>query len=118
MLAWLPLIGPIIDGVVSIFTKFKDTQLGMRTAEVEEAKVSAQIIETNSRSIGLRIMVDMVCLPVVIWTMLVGWDTIVAKHWPDLMFHTANYPASVSYLPYAVLMFLLGNIGINTWNRK
>lgn len=118
MLSWIPLIGPIIQGIVSIFTKVEDTKLGMRTAEVDEAKVSAQIIQTNSTNIGLRIITDMICAPVAVWTMLIGWDTIVAKHWPYLMWHTADYPPSVSYLPYAVLMFLLGNIGINSWNRR
>lgn len=118
MLSWIPLIGPIIQGLVSIFTKVEDTKLGMRTDEVTEAKVSAQIIQTNSTSIGLRIITDMICFPVAVWTMLISWDTIVAKSYPSLMWHTANYPASVSYLPYAVLMFLLGNIGINTWNRQ
>lgn len=118
MLSWIPLIGPIIQGIVSIFTKVEDTKLGMRADEVTEAKVSAQIIQTNSTNIGLRIITDMICAPVAIWTMLISWDTIVAKHYPELMWHTANYPPSVSYLPYAVLMFLLGNIGINTWNRR
>lgn len=118
MLSWIPLVGPIIDGIVSIFSKFKDTQLGMRTAEVQEAQVSAQIIQTNSSNIGLRIIIDMICFPVAAWTMFISWDTIVAKRFPELMWHTANYPTSVSYLPYAVLTFLLGNIGINMWNRK
>lgn len=119
MLSWIPLIGPIIQGIVSIYTSFKDKQVAFRTADVEESKVSAQIIQTNSANLGLRILTDMICLPVAVWSMLIGWDTIVAENsWKVYMWHVANYPPSVGYLPYAVLMFLLGNIGINAWNRK
>lgn len=120
MLSWIPLIGPIIQGLVSIYTSFTDKQVAFRTAEVDEAKVSAQIIQTNSANIGLRIMVDMICLPVAVWVMLISWDTIVAQtSWKVYMWHVASFDkTSIPYLPYAVLTFLLGNIGINMWNRK
>ena len=122
LLGWLPVIGPIISGVTSLISKYFDTKAAMyateRTADVEESKISAQIIQITNDDIALRVMRDLVCLPVVIWSMFVGWDTIVANHWHWLMWHTANYPVSVGYLPYAVLVFLLGNIGLNMWNRK
>lgn len=126
MLGWIPLIGPILQGlfntVSTIYSKFKDTQLGMREQEVAEAKVSAQIIHDTNDDIVLRILRDAVCLPVVIWSMIIGWDTIIAlAPWPYLQvmkWPIPAYPSSVGYMPYAVLIFLLGNIGINTWNRK
>lgn len=122
MLGWIPLIGPILQGLFntasSMYSKFKDTQLGMRTAEVDEAKVSAQIIHDTNDDIGLRILRDALCLPVVIWCGIIGWDTIVVKHNPDLVYFVEKYPPSVEYLPYAVIMFLLGNIGFNAWKRK
>lgn len=123
MLAFLPIIGPIIQGIVSIFTKSMDTKVAVlktnRTADVEEAKVSADIISTTQDDIGLRLMRDLMCFPIVVWVCLVSWDTIVALHYPDLMFHVAGFDrTSAPYLPYAVITFLLGNIGINMWNRK
>lgn len=122
MLGWIPFLGPIIEGVVSIFTKYRDTDLEKYKtkigADVEEAKVSSNIISATKDDIGLRLMRDAVCLPVVAWSCIVGWDTIVAVRYPWLMFHVEKYPDSVGYLPYAVLVFLLGNIGINTWKRK
>ena len=132
MLDWLPVLGPIIEGIVSIFNKKMDTDVAKlqanRTADVEEAKVSAQIIQTTQDDIGLRLMRDLICLPVVIWSVIIGWDTIIGARnsqglpWhPELigyMFHVSEYPQSVSYLPYAVIVFLLGNIGINMWSRK
>ncbi len=126
MLAFLPIIGPIIQGIlgpiVSIFSKWQDTKLGTITVErqqdTEEAKISAQIIHDTQDDIGLRLMRDLVCFPVVVWSSLIGWDTIVAARYPWLMFHVEKYPDTVAYLPYAVIVFLLGNIGINMWSRK
>lgn len=122
MLAFLPIIGPIIQGIASIFTKWQDTKVEVlkteRGTQVEEAKISAQIIASTQDDIGLRLMRDLLCFPTVAWATLIGWDTIVALRYPDLMFHVEKYPDSVAYLPYAVVVFLLGNIGINTWNRR
>lgn len=123
MLAWLPIIGPVVQGVVSIFTKKMDTELEKtritRTSDAEEAKVSAEIIKATQDDIGLRLMRDLICFPIVVWSALVSWDTIVALSYPELMFHVAGFDkTSVPYLPYAVITFLLGNIGINMWSRK
>lgn len=119
---WLPLIGPILQGlfntVSSIYAKAKDTQLGMRTADVEEAKVSAQIIRDTNEDIVLRILRDAALVFPIIWSALMGWDTIVAWRYPWLMWHVPNYPASVGYIPYAALAFLFGNIGMNIWKRN
>lgn len=123
MLAFLPIIGPIIQGIVSIFTKKMDTDVAKlqttATRDVEEAKVSATIIQATQDDIGLRLMRDLVCFPIVVWSFLVSWDTIVALSYPEWMFHVAGFDkTSVPYLPYAVITFLLGNIGINMWSRR
>lgn len=126
-LAFLPIIGPIIQGIVSIFTKVEDTKVEVlktnRAGDVQEAQVSAQIIHDTQDDIGLRLMRDILCFPTVMWSFLIGWDTIIADPKQKLiphewMFHVANYPDTVGYLPYAVVVFLLGNIGLNIWKRK
>lgn len=126
MLAFLPIIGPIIQGIASIFTKVMDTKVEVlkteRGTEVEEAKVSAQIIQTTQDDIGLRLMRDLMIFPVVVWTALLSWDTIIAEttHVPhEWMWHLASFDKTgAPYLPYAVIVFLLGNIGISMWSRK
>ncbi len=126
MLSWIPIIGPILQGllgpIATMFGKFFDSKVAITQAtlgaEVEETKVSAQIIKDTADDIGIRLMRDVVCLPVVVWSGLIGWDTIVAYRFPQYMWHVANYPMSVAYLPYAVLIFLLGNVGFNAWKRK
>lgn len=120
--AWLPLIGPIVEGFFGFLNKRNDNALEKYktgvSADTEDAKTSASIIEATRDDIGIRFMRDAVCFPVVIWSMLIGWDTIIAKKWPWLMWHVEKYPDSVAYLPYAVLVFLLGNVGINAWKRR
>lgn len=122
MLGWIPLIGPIIDGIVSIFTKYQDTSLGKYTVDgkvdVAAMKASTTIIEATKDDIGIRILRDTLLIFPVAWSGLVGWDTIVAKHWPHLMFHVVPYPPSLAYLPFAAATFLLGNIAVNAWRRK
>lgn len=127
MLAFLPIIGPIIQGIISIFTKAMDTKVEVlkttRGADVQEAQVSAQIISATQDDIGLRFMRDLMIFPIVIWTTLLCYDTIIAEttwfngqYW---MWHVASFDKTgAPYLPYAVVVFLLGNIGINMWNRK
>lgn len=122
MLSWIPLLGPILQGISSIFTSFWNKEVQIKQAEVQEniavTQTSAQIIKTTNDDILLRILRDLAILPVVIWSALIGWDTIIAIRYPEYMFHVANYPPSVSYLPYAVLIFLFGNIGVNIWRNK
>lgn len=122
MLGWIPLIGPIINGITSIFTGISNTEITKlqttSATSIAETKASVSIIQATQDDIGLRILRDMACTPVVLWSMLIGWDTIVADRFPDYMFHIEKYPDSVSYLPYAVLVFLLGNIGINAWKQR
>ena len=123
MLAFLPIIGPIIQGITSIFTGYFNTKVQLKQADVQqdiaETQASTQIIQATQDDIGLRLMRDLMCFPIVLWTTLVSWDTIVALRYPEWMFHVAGFDkTSVPYLPYAVIVFLLGNIGINMWNRK
>lgn len=128
MFGWIPIIGPIIQGILntaaSMYGKFKDTEVGKlqinRTNDLEEAKVSAQIIQTNNNNIVLRICTDLICFPVSLWVALLVWDTIIAESaYNSYMWHVASFDKTgAPYLPYAVITFLLGNIGINMWNRK
>lgn len=121
---WVPLIGPILQGLFStassIYSKFKDTQLGMRTQEVEEERVAASIIQTTNDDIALRFLRDAYCTPAVVHCMLVGWDTIIAES-PHIshswMWHVADFPPSYGWYLPSVAVFLVGNIGINTWKR-
>lgn len=122
MLSWIPLLGPILQGLFStattIYGKFKDTEVAKRTADTADAQVGAQIVENNSQYLSIRIMTDAALLMPVAWSFLIGWDTIVAKRYPEWMFHVADYPPNVQYIPYGAFAFLFGVLGMNIWKRK
>lgn len=126
MLSWIPLLGPIIQGISSIFNGFftEKVQLAQTAAnkEIQTAQISEQIIKDTNDDIALRIMRDMAVFPVVVWSFLIGWDTVIV-HAPWQWLRESSwpipaYPDSVGYLPYVVLVFLFGNIGLNTWRNK
>lgn len=122
MLSWIPLLGPILQGLFStassIYATFKSTQVEQIKADVATSQISEQIIRDTNDDIGLRILRDAALVFPVAWSALMGWDTIVAKKWPWLMWHVPDYPVSVGYIPYVALAFLFGNIGFNIWKRK
>jgi hypothetical protein len=133
---WIPLIGPIIQGISSIFTSWFSSTAQIKQAQVQEnialADTSAQIIKTTNDDILLRILRDLAILPVVVWSALIGWDTIIGAYWKDAsgdihryhewatnyMWIVGDYPPAVTYLPYVVMVFLFGNIGLNMWRNK
>lgn len=121
MLSWIPLIGPILQGLFTtastIYSKFKDTQVAMRTADTADAQVGAQIIAQTNDDISLRIIRDVALVPPVLWGGLIGWDTIVAKRFPEWMFRVADFPENVQYIPYGAYAFLFGVLGMNMWAR-
>lgn len=122
MLSWIPLLGPILQGLFntasSMYGKFKDTEVAKRTADTADAQVGAQIIESNMQYLSIRIMTDAALLMPVAWSFLIGWDTIVARRYPEWMFHVADYPPTVQYIPYGAFAFLFGALGMNIWKRR
>jgi hypothetical protein len=121
-LGFIPLLGPIVQGIGNIFTGYFNTkiatiQAGAQVA-ISETQATTTIIQATADDICLRILRDAAILPVVVWSLLIGWDTIIAENsWNVYMWHVAKYPDNIAYLPYAVLVFLFGNIGINMWKR-
>lgn len=122
MFGWIPIIGPIIDGVVHIFGKWQDTQLGKYrvdgTVDVEAMKTSASIIESTKDSVGVRLARDALIWPVIIWVDLIVWVTLMKTIHPSWYFTVNALPPSIEYLPYAVITFLLGAVGLTVWGRK
>ena len=122
MLSWIPILGPVIDGIVSIFKGFTSVEIvkAKTQAEVDIAQTQAttSIIEATKNDIPIRIARDIIIFPWAAWAGLIGWDTIVAHHWSYLQWSVPAPPASVAYIPGMVLVFLLGNVGLYIWKGK
>lgn len=113
MFGWLPIIGPIIDGIVSIFNKRADAAVEKYKVDgqVDIAKVEAQtsLVLAFKDDITVRLARDIIMFPTCIWTALVIWDKIVVLSHPELVWGVRDFEGTLVYLPYAVLAFLFGN---------
>lgn len=134
-MGWLPIIGPILQGIISsiasIFNKRADVEIQKSNVELEkkridgqvwvkEAELSTQIVRDHDQRLDLRIAQDLVVFPVVVMTALVTWDNIVTLPYPNLVWGIRPFleGSGFTYLPYAVMTFLLGTIAVNTWKAK
>jgi hypothetical protein len=108
-LGWIPVIGPIIDGIFGYLNKKQDTAVEIRKVEgserIAELNQSKSILETFSTNI----------FPVCVMTALVVWDYIVAIPYPNLIWGIKAIPdgSGFSWLPQSVMVFLLGNTYLN-----
>jgi hypothetical protein len=119
---WIPLIGPILQGLMntaaSIYSKFADTKIAGIQAEVTDAQTAEKIIADTNDDLGLRIIRDFALVPPVLWSALIGWDTIVSLRYPWLKFHVSDYPEGVRYIPYGAFAFLFGLLGFKIWKGR
>lgn len=117
MLSWIPIIGPVIDGIVSIWKGYQNVDVAKYTIDgkidIAAFQAASANIAATKDDIGIRLLRDLALTPACIWIALIGWDTIFAINHPHWMFHVEKFPDSVSYYPMMALGFLLGNIGIN-----
>lgn len=115
-LGWIPIVGPIIDGVVSIFSKFQDTELGKYQVDgqtdIAAWKAANELTLGFKDSIPVRIARDIIMFPGSVWCGLFIWDKIVAIHYPSLVWGVASLNGSMQYLPFALMTFFFGMAAI------
>lgn len=122
-LGWIPVIGPIIDGIFGYLNKKQDTAVEIRKVEGEERTVamttSASILTAFKDDISIKVARDIVVYPTVIHAALTMWDYTVVTKFPDLVWGTKAIPVGSGYewLAYAVMVFLLGNTYLNKLHK-
>lgn len=118
MLSLIPIIGPIIQGIVTpvlgLVGQFFTSKVELQKSETA---ASVEVIQATEQDWGVRLARDLIMFPVAIWTAIISWDTVFAMvDIPKLT--VARYPDSVAFLPYAVIAFLFGNAALNIWKNK
>lgn len=126
MLAWLPIVGPIVQGllntVAGIYYKYKDT-------DVEKYKTDATVVQTQISAsthtlevfrddLGVKLSRDLIMFPGSVWCGLYLWDKIVAHHYPDLVFDVAPLDGPLAILPHTLLIFFFGMAAMQIWSGK
>ncbi len=114
-LTWLPIIGPIIEGIVGIVKGQQDVSVKKYQEDTKRQgkETDADVAIINSRaevsiaqdSIGNRLMRDTVMYPVAVHTFMTYWDAIFLKH-TDFIFGVGPVPEKLEYIPYAVIAYL------------
>lgn len=116
-LTWLPIIGPIIQGLVDAFSKHEDVTLqrqidANKTAlgkQVDISQTDLAIIQTRAQvaiafkdDIGSRLIRDLIMFPVGVHTILYYWGL----SFPMYAWGVTEPVQSMQYIPYAVIAFL------------
>lgn len=117
LLSVIPIFGPIIEGIVSIFNKQADTSLAKQVDTNKTAlgkqqstdQTDVSIIQARSNvviafkdDLGVRLIRDLVMFPVSAWTACYYYTIT----FPDYAWKVSTPPDAMQYIPYAVIAFL------------
>jgi hypothetical protein len=115
-------LSSLIGGIFSYLSKKQDVALEdtkqkgrTRRAEVEASVETLKIFKDD---IDLRIARDIVVYPTCIYSAVTVWDWFVVLRYPDLVWGVKAIPSGslLEFLPYAVMVFLFGNLVLNRRN--
>lgn len=121
MLSWIPLLGPIIDGIVSVFTKIQDKDIIQYKTDADVYK--AQMVANNNitmafiHDIPVRLARDMIMFPGALWCGLYLEGKIVEKMHPAWVWAVKPLDGPMVYLPFILMSFFFGS-AVLTWTRK
>ena len=119
LLTLLPIIGPLIQGIVDAFGKHEDVQLQKQVdanktslgKQQDENKTDVAVIQTRAQvaiafkdDIGSRLIRDLIMFPVGVWTSLYFYY--ITFHNIVPMWKVDEASQSMQYIPYAVIAFL------------
>lgn len=106
MFGWLPIIGPVIDGITSVIKGFQNQKVQEGAQDVQVIQARAAVAIAFKDDIGSRLARDLIMFPVSIWVFFTLWDSIFRNVIPHWTFRTLALPTNMEYIPYAVIAFL------------
>lgn len=124
ILSVLPIVGPIIQGVVDLFIKKADVDLqksvdANKTAlgkQIDANKTDVAIIQTRAdvvmafrEDLGVKLMRDVIMYPVAVWTLVFYYCLTFKGLMPDHVWEVGTPPEAMQYIPYAVIAFLFAS---------
>jgi len=117
----IPVLGPIIDGVVSIYKQKTDTDVQKLTintnADVAYMQSTNQLVSSFASDAMVRACRDIIMVPGSIYCGAIIWDRFMDLRYPGLVWGVLPLQGAMEYLPYALLTFFFGSAFLY-WNRK
>ena len=118
-LSWIPILGPIINGIVSVFNKRADANVAINSeenktkrsqieADTSRSQIGAGLTTAFKDDIGSQLNRDLIMFTVSLWVCLKGYYLMFHNLIPDYTWNILDWPESIAYLPYAVVGFLFG----------
>lgn len=114
MLSWIPIIGPIIDGLSKTVLSIFSTKAQV---EIEKDQAAKEVAEAFHDDPGFRLLRDLAFVPAVVFIAVVGWDGLIVHHYPSLYWEVAKFPEGLEWYPYAALTALFGLNLMSIWRR-
>lgn len=117
----LPIFGPIVDGVVSIYKQKTNTEVTKIKLDnemtVEGMQASNQLVTLFASDVIVRVCRDIIMVPGSIYCGTIIWDRYMALRYPGLVWGVLPLQGAMEYLPYALLTFFFGSAFLY-WKRK
>lgn len=121
LLSLLPIIGPLIDGIVAVVKGQQDTTV--KLAQTEAGVTTTAMEGANAltlgfiNDIGVRVCRDIIMFPGSIYCGTIIWDRWVSIRHPDLVWGVLPLQGPMEYLPFALLTFFFGSAYLY-WKRR
>lgn len=121
ILGLIPVVGPIIDGVVAIVKGKQDASV--KKADIEAGVTKTALEASNALTtafkddVAVRVCRDIIMFPGSIYCGTIIWDRYMHIRYPDLVWGVMPLQGAMEYLPYALLTFFFGSAFLY-WNRR
>lgn len=121
ILSFLPIIGPLIDGIVAVIKGKQDTTV--KLAQTEAGVTQAGMVAANEITTAfvsdshVRFCRDLIMFPGSIYCGTIIWDRWIEIKYPGLVWGVKPLVGAMEYLPFALLTFFFGAAYLY-WKRR
>lgn len=119
---FIPVLGPLIEGAVSIYKNKTDTDIKKiqmsNDLEVQEMTASNQVLSMFASDSMVRACRDMIMVPGSIYCGAIIWDRFMDIRHPDWVWGVLPLQGAMEYLPHILLLFFFGSAALMYRNRK
>lgn len=122
LLSLIPIIGPVIDGIVAVVKGRQDTSVKVAQIDADTTKVAMEASNDLTKAfiadVGVRVCRDIIMFPGSIYCATIIWDRFMDIRHPELVWGVLPLQGAMEYLPYALLTFFFGSAFLYYQRRK